>query len=240
MQNAPGAVSCMGGRECPCPAVGHLPLPAPLDQAAQHRGLRSSSTAGTAKLASPNHPNGGRQSQTVLKLGVPKPRGTAADLQKPSSFDGDWDVAFPQLPQQGNVRKPQPQPMSSQNLVNLSYGTYLEMCISLATGPQGKACCNEAAPPDGSSFVSQLEKALSRESWHFPGSSSSRCPASLPMAGAAPQRLKPRPSLRALPAWLSRSSPQPEPEELKPAPRSAAAKQKKEKKNTEEKTTTWF
>ena len=89
MQNAPVALSRTEGQECPCPAAGHLPLLPPPDHTAQPGGLRSSSTAGVAKLAAPNHDDGERQSQNVLKLGVPKPHGTAADLQKPSSFDGN-------------------------------------------------------------------------------------------------------------------------------------------------------
>lgn len=146
-------------------------------------------------MAAPKHHHGGRQSQNLPKLGVPKPHCTTADLQKPSGLAGNSDVAFPQLPQQGNVRKPQPQPERGQNLLNLSSVTSKLVFAWLQDLRAGQAAVKQLLH-----IVSELKKALSHESWHFPGSSQS--PATLPITNTT--------TPGALPAGLPPSIPQPE------------------------------
>lgn len=158
------------------------------------------------RVATPKHHHGGRQSQNLLKLGAPKPHSTTADLQSPLLGWQSGCGSFPQLPQQRNVRKPQPQPERGQNLINLSSGTLKLVFAWLQDLRAGQAAVKQLLH-----IVLKLKKALSHESWNFPGSSQSL--ATLPITNTTIPG--------ALPVQLSPSIPQPEREELNPMPHPA-------------------
>lgn len=129
-------------------------------------------------------------------------------------------MAFPQLPQQRNVSKPQPQAERGQNLINLSSVT-----LKLLFGWLQDLRAGQVAVKQHLHIVSKPKKALSHESWHFPGSSQS--PATHPITNTIIPG--------ALPPQLSLSIPQAEQEELNPMPHSAVElKKKKERKKRQQ------
>lgn len=72
---------CQARAAMSLPAAGHLP-------AGSSRQLSPGGDE-APRVAAPKHHHGGRQSQNLLKLGVPKPHGTTADLKKPSGLAGN-------------------------------------------------------------------------------------------------------------------------------------------------------